>query len=142
MFDCFARAKQVSAIGFVKAKPRYAYPLLFAMFFVVYAQAGSQAAMATSAEQVQEPTLTSSAEKPLEAEAAPNVTAAAPPAPTKTIANKPTLADGDTPTADMPIKGNPSGTLAELPAAKRLAISVLAGVFTLIAALWIGARRD
>ena len=35
-----------------------------------------------------------------------------------------------------------NATLASLPASKRLAISLGAGVLTLIAALWIGARRD
>ena len=38
--------------------------------------------------------------------------------------------------------GDSGATLANLPAAKRLAISLCAGLFTLIVALWIGARRD
>ena len=33
-------------------------------------------------------------------------------------------------------------TLETLPAAKRLAISIGAGMFTFVLALWIGARRD
>ncbi|GEM_PF-3628698 len=53
----------------------------------------------------------------------------------------------DTPNAGKPSSGEPSAgnssdIFADLSASKRLAISVLAGVFTLIAALWIGARRD
>ncbi len=46
------------------------------------------------------------------------------------------------PNSGEPSAGNSSGIFADLSASKRLAISVLAGVFTLIAALWIGARRD
>lgn len=38
--------------------------------------------------------------------------------------------------------GDSGATLANLPAAKRLAISMGAGLFTLVLALWIGARRD
>ncbi len=38
--------------------------------------------------------------------------------------------------------GDPDATLRNLPASQRLAISVCAGLFTLIVALWIGARRD
>lgn len=38
--------------------------------------------------------------------------------------------------------GDANATLTSLPASKRLAISLGAGVLTLIAALWIGARRD
>ena len=124
------------------AKSRCAHPLVFAVFFAVYAQAVSETAMAITAEQGQEPTTTSSASKPLEPAAAPIIVAAAAPTATKTTSNKPALAAGEPAIIDAPVKDNPSGTLAELPAAKRLAISVLAGVFTLIAALWIGARRD
>ena len=38
--------------------------------------------------------------------------------------------------------GDSAAPLTNLPAAKRLAISVGAGLFTLVLALWIGARRD
>ena len=64
----------------------------------------------------------------------PAVSAPNPPAPTQL--NRP-LVTTDKPTADKS-----TNTLTNLPASKRLAISVLAGVLTLIAALWIGARRD
>ena len=38
--------------------------------------------------------------------------------------------------------GDSGATLANLPAAKRLGIIIGAGLFTLVLALWIGARRD
>ena len=62
----------------------------------------------------------------------------------KPTAGKPTA---DKPSADKPTAGKPTAgklgdALTNLPASQRLAISVLAGVFTLIVALWIGARRD
>ena len=62
-----------------------------------------------------------------------------PPAAYKPTAGKPSA---DKPTAGKPTAGKPGDALTNLPASKRLAISVLAGVFTLIVALWIGARRD
>ena len=67
-----------------------------------------------------------------------------PPVAYKPTAGKPTA---DKPSADKPTAGKPTAgklgdALTNLPASQRLAISVLAGVFTLIVALWIGARRD
>ena len=57
---------------------------------------------------------------------------ASPATPQEVAPNKPVSAnDGDF-----------GATLANLPVAKRLAISVGAGMFTLVLALWIGARRD
>lgn len=41
-----------------------------------------------------------------------------------------------------PIATNYTDALTDLPASKRLLISAFAGILTLIAALWIGARRD
>ncbi len=59
----------------------------------------------------------------------------------------PTAPDIETPPANKPSAVKPitsswSDALTDLPASKRLAISALAGILTLIAALWIGARRD
>ena len=71
-------------------------------------------------------------------------------APAQTQLDKPPVAykpTADKPSADKPTVGKPTAgklgdALTNLPASQRLAISVLAGVFTLIVALWIGARRD
>ena len=72
-----------------------------------------------------------------------------PPVAYKPTAGKPTAdkPSADKPTAGKPTVGKPTAgklgdALTNLPASQRLAISVLAGVFTLIVALWIGARRD
>ena len=67
-----------------------------------------------------------------------------PPVAYKPTAGKPTAdkPSADKPTAGKPTVGKPGDALTNLPASQRLAISVLAGVFTLIVALWIGARRD
>lgn len=47
------------------------------------------------------------------------------------------------PNSPVPANDADSGaTLTNLPAAKRLAISIGAGMLTLLLALWIGARRD
>ena len=59
----------------------------------------------------------------------------------------PTASDIETPLPTKPSAANPivsswSNALSDLPASKRLAISALAGLLTLVAALWIGARRD
>ncbi len=46
-----------------------------------------------------------------------------------------------TPATSMSVTATPV-TATPMPVAKRAAISVLAGVLTLVVALWIGARRD
>ena len=68
-----------------------------------------------------------------------------PPVAYKPTAGKPSAENepsADKPTAGKPTADKPGDALTNLPASKRLAISVLASVFTLIVALWIGARRD
>ena len=147
MLDRFAKAKQVWAKYFAHTKHRHACALLFAVFFAMSVQAGNELPAPTIAEQGQTPTPTKPAKKPLEPAAEPSVVAVAPMNPTQAAPNKPELPRVDKPrvdrpVAESPIGGNPSAALADLPASKRLAISILAGVFTLIAALWIGARRD
>ena len=123
--------------------------MLLAVLLTMSVQAGNELPTPTTVEPGQTPTTTSPAKKPL---AEPNAVVVAPVIPTQKTANNPVLPGldrpgvdkpgVDRPGADSPIAGNPSGALADLPASKRLAISVLAGVFTLLAALWIGARRD
>jgi hypothetical protein len=57
---------------------------------------------------------------------------ASPATPQEVAPNKPASANN----------GDFGATLANLPVANRLAISIGAGMFTLVLALWIGARRD
>ena len=167
MFDCSAKVKANWIECFAKAKHGRAYTLVLAVFLTTSVQAGNELPAPTTVEPGQTPSTASPAKKPLERVAEPNVVAVAPVNPTQATSNNPVLPGVDKPVvdkpgvdkpsldkpsldrpsldrpvADRPILGNPSGTLADLPASKRLAISVLAGVFTLLAALWIGARRD
>ncbi len=45
-------------------------------------------------------------------------------------------------TTTTALNAAPKSAMTDLPTSNRLAISIFAGVFTLIVALWIGARRD
>lgn len=124
-----------------------------AVFFTTLLHASSELPKPapTTAAQSQNPIAANPANKAQQPAPAPNVTGAAPAIPTL-VPYKPDSANVDNPIADRaianspiaksPIASKPDGALAELTTSKRLAISILAGVFTLIVALWIGARRD
>ena len=107
--------------------------LLVTAFFALTVHASGQNQNSGTTDQIPK-TLEQS---PVPIVTAPIVTAPAAANPTATASNKPALVN-----TDRPVSHNPSGTVTALPASKRLAISILAGVLTLIAALWIGARRD
>lgn len=124
-----------------------------AVFFATPSHASSELPKAapTASAQSLSPIAANPANKTLEPSPAPNVAAPAP-AIAPLAPNTPSLANVDNPLADRPIAHRPAandptasktdGALADLATSKRLAISVLAGVFTLVVALWIGARRD
>ncbi len=125
------------------------WAFLWAFFCAAIAHSEAIAQQPIATGQNQSPKASAAATKPPDLAPLPNV---APANPTVTTPNPPALTQLDKPIVDNPVANKPvtnkpiadksSDALTDLPASKRLAISVLAGVLTLIAALWIGARRD
>jgi len=151
-----------------KAKESRFFALLLAFFFASTAQANSDAISQRpiAADQSQNPNANDTALKPPEPTLLPNAGAAPANAVVETP-KKPAVTNIDTPLvrmpiasetiasetiasepnagkpiANKPIASNSGSALTDLPASNRLVISILAGALTLVAALWIGARRD
>ena len=107
--------------------------LVVAAIFITPSHAGSEQTRAEpvkttqNAGQSQVPSAVVSASKPPEA------------APINTLPAKQATTTTRKPTA---LHAAPKSAMTDLPTSNRLAISIFAGVFTLIVALWIGARRD
>ena len=128
-----------------KAEKKRAFALhlafLCAFFFAAIAHANSEAIAQQPLVAGQSPAPKASDVRTNLDRVLPNVIAGTTANPAVTTPNKPTLTQLDKASTGEPSTSNTS-VLSDLPASKRLGISVLIGILTLIAALWIGARRD